>query len=125
MSLLGKLEAAKKEDVIVYTPYYPKDRQTFLAYALSLYQQGNLEGIRCIEGGEGIPFVTSWYISKLPSELTHCRIQFDGQAELSYEATLVNSEFIDFLIDVMKISKDKGVVDFPQKFYRKLLKFEE
>lgn len=125
MSLLGKLEPAKKEDVIVYTPYYPKDRQSFLPYALSLYQQGNLEGNRYIEGGEGVPFVASWYVSKLPSELTRCRIQFDGQADLSYEATLMNSEFIDYLIDVMKISKDKAVVDFPQKFYRKLLKFEE
>jgi len=125
MSLFGKLEPARKEDVIVYTPYYPKDRQSFLPYALSLYQRGNLEGQRYIEGGEGVPFVTSWYLSKLPSELTRCRIQFDGQADLSYETTLMNSEFIDYLIDVMKISKERGSVDFPQKFYRKILKFEE
>ena len=114
MSLLGTLEPAKKEDVIVYTPYYPKDRQSFLPYALSLYQKGNLEGTRYIEGGEGVLFVTSWYVSKLPSELTRCNIQFDGKAELSYETTLMNSEFIDYLIDVMKISKDKGVIDFPK-----------
>jgi hypothetical protein len=125
MSLFGNLEPAIKEDVIVYTPYYQKDRQVFLPYALSLYQRGNLEGKRYIEGGDDVPYVITWYVSKLPSELTRCRIQFEGQADFSYEATLMNSEFVDYLIDVMKISKDMEIVDFPQKFYRKLLKFEE
>ena len=109
MSLFGNLEPAIKEDVIVYTPYYQKDRQVFLPYALSLYQRGNLEGKRYIEGGEDVPYVITWYVSKLPSELTRCRIQFEGQADFSYEATLMNSEFVDYLIDVMKISKDMEI----------------
>jgi hypothetical protein len=90
-----------------------------------LYQQGRLEGQRRIEGGEGITFAASWYVSKLPSELTRCRIQFDGQAELSYEMTILNAEFIDYLIEVINIKKDTKVVDFPQSFYRKLLKIDD
>jgi hypothetical protein len=105
-------------------PYYAKTKHNWLPYAISLYRQGSLEGERIVEGGESIPFVASWYVSKLPSELTRCRLQFDGQAELSYEITLSNSEFIDFLIDVIINFKRSHLTDFPREFYRKLLRFD-
>lgn len=125
MSNIDKLEPASKGDVVVYMPYYPKDKHSLLPYAITLYQQGYLEGQRQIEGSENIPFVASWYVSKLPSELTRCRIQFEGQAELSYEMTILNAEFIDYLIDLIKAFKQLDAADFPQGFYRKLLRFEE
>lgn len=125
MPNLDTLQPASKADVGIYTPYYQKDTLNVLPYAISLYQQGNLEGNRQIEGSEQIPFVASWYISKLPSELTRCRIQFDGQADLSYEITILNWEFINLLVSVIKGFKQFGVADFPQVFYRKLLRFEE
>jgi hypothetical protein len=124
MTLLDKLEPAGKSDVVVYQPYYHKDKHKILPLSLSLYTQGRLEGYRRIEGSEGISFAASWYVSKLPSELTRCRIQFDGQADLSYEMTILNAEFIDYLIDVISISKETKIVDFPQSFYRKLLRFD-
>ena len=103
MANLDKLEPANKADVLVYQPYYPsKDKQKLLPLALSLYNQGRLEGKRRIESGEGISLAASWYVSKLPSELTRCRVQFEGQAELSYEITILNSEFIDYLIDLKR-----------------------
>lgn len=125
MPTIEQLEAANKVDVGVYVPYYPKDKHSVLPYAITLYQQGYLEGHRHIEGSENIPFVASWYVSKLPSELTRCRLQFEGQAELSYEITILNAEFIDYLITVIKSFKQLGSADFPQGFYRKLLRFEE
>jgi hypothetical protein len=126
MSNLDQLEPASKGDVLIYQPYYPKDKHNVLPYAISLYYIGYLEGSRIIEGGSAIPFVASWYVSKLPSELTRCRLQFEGQAELSYEITILNAEFIDFLIEAIKIAKlNEGDADFPQGFYRKLLRFEE
>ena len=125
MPNLDTLQPASKADVRIYTPYYQKDTLNVLPYAISLYQQGNLEGNRQIDGSEQIPFVASWYISKLPSELTRCRIQFDGQADLSYEITILNWEFINLLVSVIKGFKQFGVADFPQVFYRKLLRFEE
>lgn len=125
MSTIAKLEPASKADVLVYMPYYPKDKHALLPYALTLYQQGFLEGQRQIENTESIPFVASWYVSKLPSELTRCRMQFEGQADLSYEVTILNAEFIDYLIEVIKTFKALGSADFPQGFYRKLLRFEE
>lgn len=125
MSAIDKLEPASKADVMIYQPYYPKDKHKILPLAIGLYFQGRLEGNRRIEGGEAISFAASWYVSKLPSELTRCRIQFDGQAELSYEMTILNSEFVDYLIEVINISKEFNMVDFPQSFYRKLLKFDE
>ncbi len=124
MSTIEELKPAGRADVIIYIPYYAKTKHNWLPYAISLYRQGSLEGERIVEGGESIPFVASWYVSKLPSELTRCRLQFDGQAELSYEVTLSNSEFIDFLIDVIINFKRSHLTDFPREFYRKLLRFD-
>lgn len=125
MSSIDKLEPASKADVVVYMPYYPKDKHSILPYAITLYQQGYLEGQRQVEGNENIPFVASWYVSKLPSELTRCRLQFEGQADFTYEMTILNAEFITYLIDVIKVGKQLGQADFPQGFYRKLLRIEE
>ncbi|MGL4884068.1 MAG: type IV pilus biogenesis protein EbsA [Waterburya sp.] len=124
MSIIEEIKPAGKADVIIYVPYYAKNKHNWLPHAIALYRQASLEGIRQIEGGEGVPFVASWYVSKLPSELTRCRLQFDGQAELSYEVTLSNSEFIDYLIDVIINFKRSKITDFPPGFYRKLLRFE-
>lgn len=124
MSIIEKIKPASKADVIIYVPYYSKNKHKWLPHAIALYREASLEGERQIEGGEGISFVASWHVSKLPSELTRCRLQFDGQAELSYEVTLSNSEFIDYLIDVIINFKRSKQTDFPQSFYRKLLRFE-
>lgn len=122
MAAFNQLDPADKAGVNVYQPYYPKDKHAALPYALTLYAQGYLEGKRQIEGGDSIPFVASWYVSKLPSELTRCRLQFDGQADLSYEVTLSNAEFVDYLINAISKFKTSNVADFPKNFYRKLLR---
>lgn len=93
--------------------------------AIGIQQQGYLEGTRPIEGGRDIPFVATWNVAKLPSDLTRCQIQFDGNAERNYELTLVNSEFIGYLIDVAIAYEKDGKIDFTQGFYRKLLGFED
>ena len=124
MSTIETLTPAGRADVVLYMPYYSKNKHNWLPFAISLYRQGSLEGNRIIEGGEGVSFVASWYISKLPSELTRCRLQFEGQADLSYEVTLSNSEFIDYLIDVIINFKRSHLTDFPSEFYRKLLRFD-
>lgn len=121
MAALNQLEPADRAEVAIYQPYYGKDKHAVLPYALSLYTQGYLEGQRQIEGGDSIPFVASWYVSKLPSELTRCRLQFEGQAELSYEITLTNDEFVNYLIDALKNYKQTGSADFPRNFYWQLL----
>lgn len=125
MKTIEQLKPANKADVVIYVPYYSKDKHRLLPYAISLYQQGLMEGHRRIEGGEDIPFIATWFVSKLPSELTRCRIQFDGQAELSYEVTVLNAEFIDYLIETFKTFQRSRSTDFPRAFYRKLLRFEE
>lgn len=123
---INQLAPAEKGDVVVYFPYYSnKDKQKILPTALTLYKLGRLEGQRRIEGGTGISFVASWFISKLPSELTRCRLQFESQAELSYEITILNSEFIDYLIELILIAQETNIPDFPQAFYRRLLRFDE
>ncbi|MGJ3248328.1 MAG: type IV pilus biogenesis protein EbsA [Elainellaceae cyanobacterium] len=122
---LDKLHPANPRDVNVYTPYYQGRKRNALPFAISLYQRGNLEGNRNIEGGESIPFVATWNVSSLPADLTRCRIQFDGNAELSYEMTLANFEFIDFLIDVIFNVKASRITDFSQPFYRKLLRLDD
>ncbi|BAU41141.1 MULTISPECIES: type IV pilus biogenesis protein EbsA [Cyanophyceae] len=119
------LQPANPRDVNVYAPYYQGRKRNALPLAISLYQKGSLEGSRKIEGGESIPFVASWSVSSLPADLTRCRMQFDGNAELSYEVTLANFEFVDFLIDVIFYFKSNRIADFSQGFYRKLLRLDE
>lgn len=120
---LDKLEPASKGAVAVYTPYYQGTKRTFLPFAIGLYQKGSLEGKRAIEGGEAIPFVATWSVSTLPSDLSRCRVQFDGNAELSYEVTMANFQFIGCLIEMLMHYKKSKRTDFSKKFYRKLLNY--
>ncbi|NJL36912.1 MAG: hypothetical protein HC840_07015 [Leptolyngbyaceae cyanobacterium RM2_2_4] len=122
---IEQLQPANPRDVNVYMPYYQGNKRGALPLAISLYQRGSLEGSRKIEGGESIPFVASWNVSSLPADLTRCRMQFDGNAELSYELTLANFEFVDFLIDVIINFKRSRLADFSQSFYRKLLRLDD
>jgi hypothetical protein len=122
---IEQLQPANPRDVNVYTPYYQGGKRGALPYAISLYQKGNLEGLRKIEGGDSIPFVVSWNVSSLPADLTRCRMQFDGNAELSYEMTMANFEFVDFLIEVIISFKRSRLADFSQSFYRKLLRIDD
>ena len=119
------LQPAKPRYVNVYSPYYQGRKRNALPLAISLYQKGSLEGSRKIEGGESIPFVASWSVSSLPADLTRCRLQFDGNAELSYEVMLANFEFVDFLIEVIFTFKAGRIIDFSQGFYRKLLRLDD
>ncbi len=122
---IEKLKPADKGAVGIYVPYYQGNKRNLLPIAISLYQQGSLEGRRQIEGGDSIPFVASWFVSNLPSELTRCRLQFDGNADLSYELTMQNSEFVNYLIEVIMKFKRSRITDFSKTFYRKLLRIDE
>ena len=122
---LDKLKPANKADYMTYVPYFPGNKRQLLPYGMSLYKQGSLEGNRKIEGGESIPFVAIWNVTKLPSESTLCRLQFDGNAELSYEISLENSQFMEYLIELILNNKRSQSTDFSQSFYRKLLQQSE
>lgn len=119
---LEQLQPADKRIVGIYLPYYNQQKKrVMLPRAITLYRQGNLEGERKIEGGENIKFVASWQVSSLPADLTRCRVQFDGNADLNYQMTIVNVDFINFLIDLIENYRRYKVVDFSKGFYRKLL----
>ena len=120
-----KLQPATQQQASVYLPYIAGNKRHFLPYAISLYQKGVVEGKRKIEGNDNIPFVATWNVARLPSDLTRCRLQFDGNAELSYEVMMANFEFVSFLIEVMENSKLTRTIDFSKTFYRKLLRVEE
>jgi hypothetical protein len=123
---IEKLQPADRGEVSLYMPYCPAGaKRAVLPQAITLYKKGSLEGNRKIEGGESIPFVATWLVSRLPADLTRLRLQFDGNAELSYEITLANSEFIIFLIEVIVTYNSVRTTDFPQSFYRRLLRLEE
>lgn len=123
---LDQLQPAPNQHVGVYMPYYPQPaKRALLPLAISLYQKGVLEGKRKIEGGESIPFIATWNVSTLPADLCRCRIQFDGNAELSYELMMANFEFVDFLIEVIMNFRRAKLADFSQGFYRKLLRIDD
>jgi hypothetical protein len=122
---LDQLQPAEPALVGIYGPYCQGAKRSFLPQAISLYQKGALEGVRKIEGGDSIPFIATWYVTKLPAELTRCRLQFDGNADFSYEITLENSKFINYLIDVITTFKTSKYIDFSQEFYRKLLHMDD
>lgn len=115
------LQPASKADYVTYIPYFPGNKRQLLPLAMTLYQQASLEGKRKIEGGESIPFVATWNTTKLPSDQTQCRLQFDGNAELSYEIAMENSQFVEYLIELLMNNKRSRSTDFSQAFYRKLL----
>ncbi|MBD2576839.1 type IV pilus biogenesis protein EbsA [Oscillatoria sp. FACHB-1406] len=122
---LDNLKPASKADAIVYAPYFQGNKRNLLPLAIGLYQLGSLEGERHIEGGESIPFVATWYVTKLPTELTGCRLQFAGNSELAYETRIQNSEFVDHLLELLMNYKRSRQTDFTRAFYRKLLKIDE
>jgi hypothetical protein len=120
-----ELKAAAPQEVSIYMPYYrePNKRQA-LPYAISLYKQGEITGERRIEGSPAVSFMAVWRVANLPSDLALCRMTFEGDADMSYEMTLENSEFVGYLIDVVSSIRDKGYVDFPQVFYSKLFRIK-
>jgi hypothetical protein len=124
MTSLAQLKPADKQDAMVYVPYFQGRKRQMLPLAIGLYQSGSLEGERTIEGGESVPFVATWYTSKLPAESTRCRIQFDGNADLSYELEIQNSDFVDHLIEVIMNYQRTRKTDFSRTFYRKLLRID-
>lgn len=121
---LNQLKAADKGEVALYAPYYAEKRRKYLGHAISLYKQKHLEGSRHVEGGQDIPFVATWNVSMLPSDLTRCRMQFDDNPELSYELMMPTSEFVDFLIELLLNYHRTHLVDFPKGFYRRLLRYD-
>lgn len=122
---IEQLQPATQQQANVYLPYIQGAKRNFLPYAISLYQKGVLEGHRKIEASESIPFVASWNVATLPSDLTRCRIQFEGNAELSYEVMMASFEFMSFLIELMENYKRYRLTDFSQAFYRKVLRIDE
>lgn len=117
-----QIEPASPGEVSIYSPYYVAARRQMLAQAVGLYKLKSLEGERLIEGEEAISFVASWPISPLPSDLTLCRVQFNLDAELTYELSISNFEFIDYLIDVVALTQRNLPPDFSTSFYKKLMK---
>lgn len=122
---IQQLQPANPQELRVYLPYFQGNKRNTLPLAISLLKKGVLEGQRKVEGGDGIPFIATWNISSLPADLIRCRMQFDGNAELSYELLMQSSEFIDFLIDVILNFQRTRVTDFSKMFYRKLLRQDE
>lgn len=119
---IEQLQPDNQQNVSVYMPYFQGNKRNVLPLAISLYQKGVLEGQRKIEASDSIPFVATWNVSTLPSDLTRCRMQFDGNADLSYEIMMASSDFIDFLIEVIMNFKRARTTDFSKAFYRKLLR---
>lgn len=122
---LDELQPVQQRDVNVYLPYYQDAKRNMLPLGIALYKEGNLEGHRRIEGGDNIPFLATWNISMLPADLSRCRVKFNEDADLTYEITMTNFEFIGFLIEMLTQYRRSQVADFPKGFYRKLLKLED
>ncbi|MDB9459216.1 hypothetical protein PN480_20695 [Dolichospermum circinale CS-1225] len=122
---IDQLQAVNKEQTTVYIPYIQLSKRNLLPYALSLYQKGVLEGYRKIESGNNIPFVATWNITTLPSDLIGCRMQFDGNPELTYEVMMANFEFVSLLIELLQNYKRYRYPDFSPNFYRKLLRADD
>lgn len=120
-----QLQPATQQEVRVYLPYFQGNKRNILPLAISLYKKGVLQGQRLIENSDSIPFVATWSVSTLPADLTRCRMQFDGKAELSYEVMMSSSELVDFLIDAIVSFNRTQTFDFSKGFYRKLLRFED
>lgn len=123
---LENLQPAPKPKVMVYLPYYKTNNQrSALPLAIGPVREGKPRRRASYRGGKNIPFVATWNVSSLPADPTRSRLQFDGNADLSYETTMANYEFINFLIELLIIFKKYRVIDFSKGFYHKLLDVDE
>ncbi len=122
---MDELKPVNKEQTTVYAPYIQLRGRNLLPYALSLYQKGALEGCRKIEYSNNIPFVATWNITTLPSDMTRCLIQFDANPELTYEVMMASFEFVSLLTELLEGYKRYRRIDFPQTFYHKLLRADD
>ena len=122
---IQQLQPANQQELRVYLPYFQGNKRNTLPLAISLFRKGVLEGQRTIEGSDSIPFIATWNVSTLPADLIRCRMQFDGNADQSYELLMQSSEFVDFLIDVVLNFQRTRITDFSKAFYRKLLRVDE
>jgi hypothetical protein len=127
MDFVEAITPASPDKVNLYMPYFMKSmaRRNMLPKAITLYYRGGLNGYRNVANEEAIPFVANWVMRDLPGDMTRCRVQFEENADLVYELSILNSDYISFLIDWLISYKDAEVPDFPQLFYRKLLKVED
>ncbi|WP_126146712.1 type IV pilus biogenesis protein EbsA [Synechococcus elongatus] len=122
---IDELVPADPRAVSLYTPYYSQaNRRRYLPYALSLYQGSSIEGSRAVEGGAPISFVATWTVTPLPADMTRCHLQFNNDAELTYEILLPNHEFLEYLIDMLMGYQRMQKTDFPGAFYRRLLGYD-
>lgn len=127
MNLFDEIIPATPDKVNLYAPYFMKSnaKRSILPKAITLYYKGGLEGRRIIQGEEPIPYVMNWVVQHLPGDLTRCSLIFDNNTDLAYDINLMNSELISFLIDWLIDLRDTNTPDFPQVFYRKLLRMED
>ena len=124
---LDQIKPVDEGKTKVYLPYIG-NKKTFLPLlpiAIGIYQKGSLEGYRTIEGSDNIPFVATWNVSTLPTDITRCRMQFNGEPDLTYEIMMGSSEFINFLIELYDNYRRSRNPDFSKNFYRKLLRVED
>ncbi len=122
---IDNIQPVNQQQATVYLPYIQGAKRNLLPFAISLYQQGVVEGHRKIESSDNIPFVATWNVATLPSDLTRCRMQFDGNAELTYEVMMASFEFINFLIELIENYNRHRLTDFSKAFYRKLLRVDD
>lgn len=122
-SALEKLQPAEQNAITIFKPYFQGKKRDILPWAITLYKQGHLEGERQIIDGDNVPFVVSWPTkdSLIPSAMTRCQMQFDGNPELSYELLIANYQLIGYLMEVIVNYNSGRGVDFPRSFYSKLL----
>jgi hypothetical protein len=120
-----QLEPASPPEVALYQPYYAVARRQYLPLAVGLYKKGSLEGQRPIEGDKPVSFLASWPVSPLPSDLTAVQVIFDQDPELTYQVSLANYEFVDYLIDVVAAVQRGQPPNFTTAFYKKLMRYED
>jgi len=120
-----QLEPAGPSEVSVYQPYYAVARRQYLPLAVGLYKKGSLEGQRAIEGDKPVRFLASWHTSLLPADLTVVQVVFDQDAELTYQLSIANYEFVDYLIDLVALVQRGQPPDFTTAFYKKLMRYED
>ncbi|MFS8868179.1 type IV pilus biogenesis protein EbsA [Synechococcus sp. H65.1] len=120
-----QVEPASPPEVALYQPYYALARRQYLALAVGLYKKGSLEGQRPIEGDKPVPFLASWPVLPLPSDLTVVQVIFDQDPDLTYQLSLANYEFVDYLIDVVAAMQRGQPPNFTTAFYKKLMRYED
>ncbi|MEB3234150.1 MAG: transglycosylase [Cyanobacteriota bacterium] len=104
--------------VPLYAPYCPGGDMGALEQALSVLQQGQFNGVRQLQGGEGRAFHLQWSGAQAPLDPLSCELGFPQLPQVTYRFVLPAHHLVAWLAEAMA---QGATQDLPDPFWSWLI----